>query len=462
LEALNGDLEKLNGDFLTLGDLIGAADDKVKDWTKSTKASVQLPELIGSEDYRDFPLAAAKRRMITIDERFAEVLKKIDAPYFLSVSATRELYNIYFDARETQNWDVLEPLIEALEKILPSDPVSTQQFIGYWTENKDRWVKKKEEPRPERPLELPVPGKPFQIPSLGLEFVWIPAGSFWMGSPSTETGRGSDEKRHYVQISQGFWMAKYEMTIESFTHFVEETGHVTEAEKNDEGLRGWNGKEFIFLKGENWRNTLNAGPTYPVVGVSWNDAVAYCEWLNEKQKRLGRLPAGYAFQLPTEAQWEYACRAGSTGPVYIEGEWEILGKNNAPLLDEISWYGGNSGVEYRPAFNSKDWPEKQYNHVAAGTHPVGQKQPNDFGLNDMLGNVWEWTADIYGAYPDSSYQQPLLDPVGPASGSYRVLRGGSWIDDALICRSAFRDRLTPSDRGSIIGFRLSLRSASFR
>lgn len=276
LKSIRGELSQTKGPYLTLGEISEVTAMNVKKWTGNNKERAQTPEYKGPENFRKLQLAYI-RNLLPLSERFWLAWEKLKDPLFRSSGISREIYDLYWSLDETSNWNTAKPLIEALEKILPSDPASTQQFIGYWTENKDRWVKKKEEPRPERPLELPVPGKPFQIPSLGLEFVWIPAGSFWMGSPSTETGRDSDEKLHYVQISQGFWMAKYEMTIESFTHFVEETGHVTEAEKNDEGLKGWDGKDFFYVKGQNWRNTLNAGPNYPVVGVSWNDAVAYCK-----------------------------------------------------------------------------------------------------------------------------------------------------------------------------------------
>jgi formylglycine-generating enzyme required for sulfatase activity len=166
----------------------------------------------------------------------------------------------------------------------------------------------------------------------------------------------------------------------------------------------------------------NAGANAPVEGVSWDDAQEYCRKLTERERAAGRLPAGYEYSLPTEAQWEYACRAGTTGPYAGNGD-----------LSSMGWYDDNSG---------------------STTHPVGQKQANAWGLYDMHGNVWEWCHDWYGSYPGGA----VTDPTGASSGSYRVGRGGSWNLDAGFCRSALRIILDPSNRFINLGFRLALRS----
>ena len=144
--------------------------------------------------------------------------------------------------------------------------------------------------------------------------------------------------------------------------------------------------------------------------VSWTDVQEFIRKLNERE-------GGELYRLPTEAEWEYAARAGTTGPRYGE-------------TDEIAWYAGNSGGR---------------------THPVGRKRPNAWGLHDMLGNVWEWTADWYGPYPSGA----ASDPRGPASGSFRVRRGGGWYSDAGRCRSADRNGFEPSYRDFNLGFRLA-------
>ncbi len=221
-----------------------------------------------------------------------------------------------------------------------------------------------------------------------LQLAWIPPGSFLMGSPSSESGRSSDEgPQHRVTISHGFYMGKYEVTQAQW-----------------KAIMGNNPSRF---KGDN----------LPVEEVSWNDVQKFIQKLNRQ--------TGLHFRLPTEAEWEYACRGG-TDTAFCYGDSESQ-------LGDYAWYGSNS--------NSK-------------THPVGQKQPNAWGLYDMHGNVWEWCSDWY----DSDYYKnsPSTDPTGPATGDLRVFRGGSWYNSAQYCRSALRDWNDPSSRFHNLGFRLIL------
>ena len=215
--------------------------------------------------------------------------------------------------------------------------------------------------------------------SQGQTFVLLPAGTFTMGSPSDEPGRCSDETQHQVTLTQPFYMQTTEVTQEQW-----------------EGLMGSNPSSF------------SGCPTCPVEMVSWDDAQAYVAEMN----KLGE----GTYSLPTEAQWEYAARAGST-TAFANGEiteysnmWDC---EYDPNLDAIGWYCYNSGGR---------------------THAVGQKSPNAWGLYDMSGNVWEWCQDWLGSYPSSA----VTDPTGPSSGSYRVKRGGYWNFDAGSCRSATR------------------------
>ncbi len=190
----------------------------------------------------------------------------------------------------------------------------------------------------------------------------------------------------------------------------------------------------------------NCGDNCPVETVSWDDVQVFIEKLNEME-------GSNEFRLPTEAEWEYACRAGSATAL-CNGPIEILGDNNAPALDGIAWYGGNSCVEYDNGYNCSGWKEKQKKCSKCGIHPVGQKTPNAWGLYDMIGNVWEWCGDWYDKdYPSGS----VTDPTGPVKGSRRVLRGGSWDYFARICRSAYRRRITPALRSRFNGFRLVCR-----
>jgi formylglycine-generating enzyme required for sulfatase activity len=224
----------------------------------------------------------------------------------------------------------------------------------------------------------------------GMECVWCPPGQFMMGSPTSERGRNDDEVQHEVVLTRGFFLAETECTQGQW-----------------EAVMGGNPSFF-------------KGTERPVEQVSWEEAVEYCWKLTAKQRAEGILADGWEWRLPTEAKWEYAARAGTTGARYGE-------------LDTIAWHGGNSGCQ---------------------THPVKQKTANAWGLYDMIGNVGEWCSDWYGEYPTAS----VTDPMGPGSGNFRVRRGGSWYVDASEARSARRSRVRPGSRDFSMGFRPALSS----
>ena len=228
------------------------------------------------------------------------------------------------------------------------------------------------------------PTKTFILPGgETMEMVYVAPGSFTMGSPSSEDGHIDDETQHRVTLTKGYWLGKYEGTQ----------------------------RQWESVMGEN--PSFFKGPDRPVENVSWNDCQKFIAKVDDEARRQ----FGGGARLPTEAEWEYACRAGSSGP--------YAGNGN---LNDMGWYDGNSG---------------------STTHPVGQKKPNAWGFHDMHGNVWEWSRDWYGAYKDN-----VNDPQGPASGDDRVLRGGCWINDARDCRSAYRYWNWPGYRDIDYGFRL--------
>jgi formylglycine-generating enzyme required for sulfatase activity len=250
--------------------------------------------------------------------------------------------------------------------------------------------------------------------SLGMTFVYIEPGTFMMGSPSDEPGRYDNETQHQVTLTKGYYL---------------QTTEVTQG-------------QWKAVMGNNPSYFSNCGDDCPVENVSWDDAQDFIQKLNQNTSDT--------YRLPTEAEWEYAARAGSTTALY-NGPIEILGYRNAPALDPIAWYGGNSCVSYSGSYDCSDWSQTQYNCSRCGTHPVAQKQANAWGLYDMSGNLWEWCNDWYGSYPTNS----VTDPGGASSGSSRVLRGGSWDSYARGCRSAKRSYTSPGYRYSGIGLRLS-------
>ena len=256
--------------------------------------------------------------------------------------------------------------------------------------------------------------EPALVNSVGMAFVMVPAGSFMMGSPAGEPGRRDDEKRHRVTVTKAFYMQTTEVT---------------------------NG-QWKAVMGPSPSDFRKCGDDCPVQKVSWNDCRAFIEKLNGMEKTD-------RYRLPTEAEWEYACRAGTETALH-SGPIEILGRRNAPALDPVAWYGGNSCVDYAGGYGCSRWSGRARSCDRCGPHPVGLKEPNRWGLCDMHGNVYEWCRDWYGDYPDTA----VTDPAGPGSGRVRVLRGGGWGSGASGCRSATRSGGTPDARFNGGGFRV--------
>jgi formylglycine-generating enzyme required for sulfatase activity len=271
------------------------------------------------------------------------------------------------------------------------------------------------------------------VPSLGMKFAWCPAGSFQMGSPLSEVGRDDDELQHTVRLSEGFWLGQTEVTRGQFSRFVSATGYRTEGERDGEGGYGIDSEGNYSQKPEyTWRTAgFSQTDDHPVVNVSWNDAVAFIEWLS--------LVEGKRFRLPTESEWEYACRAGTTSAYY---------NGNAP--EGLTKVGNVADSTAKQRFPS--WTTVGTSDGYVYTSPVGVFSANVWNLHDMHGNVWEWCSDWYGDYAAGT----ATDPVGASSGSNRVLRGGGWSFQASYCRAADRLRGGPSDRSSYLGFRLLL------
>ncbi|MCB1065300.1 MAG: SUMF1/EgtB/PvdO family nonheme iron enzyme [Verrucomicrobiae bacterium] len=247
------------------------------------------------------------------------------------------------------------------------------------------------------------PGEEF-INGIALKLCWIPQGSFLMGSPSDEPGRDPQlETQVQVEISQGFWMGKYEVTQEEY-----------------ETVMGVNPSQFA-----------DSGKNNPVETVNWSDATTFCRQLNERERSHGSLPDGWHYTLPTEAQWEYACRA-ETKTAFNNGKGITSTEGECRSLDAVGWYRSNCD----------------------GTKTVGRKRANQWGLYDMHGNVREWCLDWFEE--TRAVGSTLVDPTGPETGSQRVDRGGYWNWTPHACRSAFRKGMSPTFRGSQVGFRIVL------
>lgn len=268
--------------------------------------------------------------------------------------------------------------------------------------------------------------------SLGPKMVVIPAGKFPMGSPEDEKGRDSDEgPQHRVRISKAFALGVTEVTVTAFRGFVEGTGYRTSAEQGD-GCYAWTGSSWELDKKLHWRKPgFEQGGDHPVVCVSWRDATAYAKWLSGQ--------TGEDYRLPTEAEWEYATRAG-TNTRYYWGNEEEPACRHANCCDTNCEYPWKSSCD------------DGYKNTA----PVGRFQPNGFGLFDTSGNVWEWTADCWhGDYENAPEDGRAWGEEDGGNCARRVLRGGSWSSKPRRLRSADRSRGAPDDRNDRIGFRLA-------
>jgi formylglycine-generating enzyme required for sulfatase activity len=249
---------------------------------------------------------------------------------------------------------------------------------------------------------------------LAMELVLICAGQYQQGSPESEPGRNADETLRAVTLSSDFYIGRSAVTRGQWQRFVAETGYRSEAETGTSGGYGWDGQSLVQRKSFTWRNPgFPQTDGHPVCMVTFPDAQAFCKWLERKAQRRATLP--------TEAQWEYACRASTTTP------W-----HGGSTAEGVAWHQGNAGN---------------------GTRPVDALPPNPWGLF-IAGNVAEWCLDWYAPYQEGPVTNPLQENPNLSEKPRRVLRGGSWLRDAKNTRSASRFRADPRSRNADIGFRV--------
>ncbi len=305
-------------------------------------------------------------------------------------------------------------------------------------------------PPVDKPKKLPID----YVDSNKKEYRLIQASSFTMGSPLTgeEVVKKyslpqewvkyyDDAPQHKVTLTQDFYLAKLPVTRGEFKRFVEAENYKTTAEKKGSAWTRTKDGDWKYVEGKSWRDPdFSQTDDHPVVCISYDDALAYLAWLNKNAKPSPELN-GFKpiYRLPTEAEWEYACRAG-TQTEFFWGDEEKDGKG----------YLNAAGTEDAP--NGRKWNYHfSFDVGYSATSPVGVFKPNPWGLYDMLGNVLEWTSDWYGDYPKGS----VTDPKGAESGSFRALRGGGWNNSPANCRCAFRNGVVPAKRRANVGARVA-------
>jgi formylglycine-generating enzyme required for sulfatase activity len=279
---------------------------------------------------------------------------------------------------------------------------------------------------------------------MDMVFKLIPAGEFEMGIrdtpeelvklfPYTEAAWYGDVPLHRVKISKPFYLCQHEVTVGQFRKFVNESGHKM-ATRGNWGYDSKRKSNWVKIE-YNWQNVgWTQSDDHPVVNVNWDDALAFCAWLSKEE--------GKTYRLPTEAEWELACRAGTKTRYWFGDDPQELARYDNTL--DAGTRAALTGVY--------DQLQRDDSHIF--TSPVGSYAPNPFGLYDMHGNVFEWCLDWY----DEEYyrKSPVVDPRGPESGTKRVLRGGAWNGHAAFCCTAFRAKNRPKDRNNAYGFRVAL------
>jgi formylglycine-generating enzyme required for sulfatase activity len=298
--------------------------------------------------------------------------------------------------------------------------VSAKDFETY-----DKWIDLKA--GEDRMVKIQLARKKEAITnSLGMRLIRVGQGSFMMGSTPDEPGRSNDEVRHRVKLTRPFFMQHTEVTVGQFKQFVLSTGYRTDAEKGNGCWITGDGKGWHQMPETSWKKpgSMMIEDDLPAICVTWNDAMEFARWLSKKERKT--------YRLPTEAEWEYASRAGTSTP---------FSTGRCLSTDEANY--AKTGDPYEKCITV-------FRIKRGRPITVGQSAPNPWQLHDIHGNVSEWCSDWYGPFPSGK----ATNPEGPQSGSERVMRGGHWQSDAAGCRSAKRRRFPPNFSSDVVGFRL--------
>lgn len=394
--------------FIHLGALSQYVAQATQEWSLGNKGVAQTPWFEG-EIARSIPLAVAienREHLASLDERKRTALDLLISARVADPESIRpEVVDAVAKALQEWTGDQLDDLLRQLEDLQDRQAFRRRNFLRYWRDISGAGPEKITPRSTAIPaMELagvrPEFGQAFALNSLSLQLVWIKAGQFVLGSPETDPDRDVEEgPQTRIELSDGFWMSAYETSQNA----------------------------YLKVTGENpsrYNNSLDL----PVEQVNWQQAMQFCEKLTRAERQQGRLPEGYIYRLPTEAEWEYAARAGTSGTVYLDYD----PYDRASVISELAWWADNSNLS---------------------SHLPGQKVPNAFGLYDMLGNVWEWCHDYYAPeYPGGSE----TNWTGPSEGRFRVIRGGGFRSKIKFIRCAHRFRDVPRAINSDLGFRIVL------
>jgi serine/threonine protein kinase/formylglycine-generating enzyme required for sulfatase activity len=345
-----------------------------------------------------------------------DILNKRKIKYELARSEGERVYeaalNMYSRSRSVKDRNDLayKYSSDALNMIRFFEKSSYSQYLSRKEKDKFKTLKDKVNNQIALLSQGPLKDHNWTLPELKMDFIYIEPGKFYMGA---EKGHPDERPRRLITLKNGYWLGKYEVTNGEFLEFIASSGYNGSKQADDNYLR-----HFRF------DSSIPTGNNYPVCWVSWHNANAFCQWLTDREKRRGRLPKGYVYRLPTEAEWEFAARGGNKSASH-----QYSGSN---IIDLVAWYGNKPG-ERRP-------------------HEVGLKSANELGLFDMSGNVWEICYDWYGNYLPYCTEDPKGSPVG----QNKVIRGGGWYYNAEYCKVSNRHSCLPEDTYNTVGFRVAL------